>query len=122
MSGAQHGCWLWQQKAIRVDANLHIAGLRKEIGELVKSGQLTPPFLSAPTDRPRVYGHPEALAAVQSLYDSRSVVVVEGGFWVEGVRWIVRWDLADDVLVIVVPSGDPVGFMLGQTLGEEVDP
>ena len=120
MSDAQHGCWLWQQKAIPVDANLHIAGLRKEIGALVKSGQLTPPFLSAPTDPPRVYGHPRSLSAVRSLYEPGSVVSVEGGFWVEGARWIVRWDLPDDVLVIVVPSGDPVGFMLGQTLGEEV--
>ncbi len=107
--------WLWTAKAIRVDEDITIQRLRKEISALVRRARVSAmPVGSLSADPPRVYGHPRALSAVCSLYDVRSVdALEEGGFALEGTRWIVRWDLADDVLVIVVPSGDPVGFMLG---------
>ena len=114
-SAGRHGCWLWQQKAITISNSLTKADLRAEIGAMVKSGQLmgAPTGCSRSSESPRVYGHPAALAQLRLLYDSGSVAIVEGGFLVDGAWWIIRWDLADNQLVLVVPAGDPVGFMLG---------
>ena len=92
--------WVWHRHVIRVENHWLTAAM---LQQAIKAAGP-----STPTVHPRLYGHPDTLGGLMSHNQlTPNPNSRESSYIGWDLHIVLRWSMPQDVVVVLVPQGDP---------------